>query len=142
MNNQHTIHWNNHTNNSNVCHAMTAEERNQKALVLREMLGETPAVALGQVLQLISGDTVVENGDKVAQLNAAVCHYAIQVREQLVAAQHELFVARQRAVTESEKLESMTQLLEQESRHKSQVAAELRAYREHVAEIEALLEIE
>ena len=48
----------------------------------------------------------------------------------------------QRAATEGEKLESMAQLLEQESRHKSQIAAELRAYKEHVAEIEALLEID
>ena len=141
MNNQNAIHWNNHTN-SNFGQNMTVEERNKKALALREMLGDTPTVALGQVLQLINCESVVDDGNDVAQLNAAVCHYAMQVREQLIAAQHELFVARQRAATEGEKLESMAQLLEQESRHKSQIAAELRAYKEHVAEIEALLEID
>jgi hypothetical protein len=139
MENQGIIQWDNGSNTTTNRQVPLAGELNRQAAALREQLGDSPAAALQGVLNLLTGEAVVELGDNMAQLNMAVCHYALQARQELVSVQHELFLSRQRTVGATDKVESMAQLVDQTRREKAQLTAELEAYRSHLDEIEALL---
>jgi hypothetical protein len=140
MENQGITQWDNGNTTTTVSRQVPfAGELHRQAAALREQLGDSPSTALQGVLNLLTGEAVVEMGDNMAQLNMAVCHYALQARQELIGVQHELFLSRQRTVAATDKAESMAQLVDQTRREKAQLKAELEAYRAHLDEIEALL---
>jgi hypothetical protein len=127
----------NSTNTENGVSSVDAADHDAGRLA--DLLCESPALALDRILHTLSEAAVTRPGDEVAKLQLEVCHYAVQLRQELVRAQYELFVTKQQTADDVAATERMARELEEESRETSRLQAELSAHREHVEEMDALL---